>query len=218
LGSVWPYLWSAVAVAAAAGIGLGLISLARLPNVSMVFLLAVLFSAARFGIWPALFSSGLSFLAYNFFFIEPLHTFSVTEPHELLALFVLLVTAVLTSTIAGHAREQARRAAEREAASQRLYRFARRLSALADPQSVLDHAVIQAHGDLYRPCVILIPTEGHLTVSAAMSSCRSSGGSSIWRSRRRSIQLRRVDRPTPRSSAIARRLRPLVRASRTASS
>jgi K+-sensing histidine kinase KdpD len=163
----WPYLWSAAAVGLAASIGLALTSLVRLPNVSMVFLLAVLFSAARFGIWPALFSSGLSFLAYNFFFIEPLHTFAVTQPHELLALFVLLAAALLTSTIAGWAREQARRAAERDVASQRLYRFARRLSALADPQSVVDHAAIQAHGDLHCPCVILFPERGGLRVSAA---------------------------------------------------
>ncbi|WP_052954495.1 DUF4118 domain-containing protein [Microvirga vignae] len=161
------YLWSAMAVGLAAGIGLALTSLVRLPNVSMVFLLAVLFSAARFGIWPALVSSGLSFLAYNFFFIEPLHTFSVTEPHELLALLVLLVAAVLTSTIAGQAREQARRAAERDLASQRLYKFARRLSALADPRSVVDHAAIQAHGDLHHPCVILLSERGSLEIAAA---------------------------------------------------
>ncbi len=165
--TIWPYLWSAAAVGFAASIGLALTSLVRLPNVSMVFLLAVLFSAARFGIWPALVSSGLSFLAYNFFFIEPLHTFAVTQPHELLALFVLLAAAVLTSTIAGRAREQARLAAERDVASQRLYRFARRLSALADPQSVVDHAAIQAHGDLHCPCVILFPERGRLGVVAA---------------------------------------------------
>jgi two-component system sensor histidine kinase KdpD len=162
-----PYLWSTAAVGLATGVGLALTSLVRLPNVSMVFLLAVLFSAARFGIWPALLSSGLSVLAYNFFFIEPLHTFSVTEPHELLALFVLLAAAVLTSTIAGRAREQARRAAARDLASQRLYKFARRLSALADPQSVLDHAAIEVHGDLHSPCVILLSEEGRLVVSAA---------------------------------------------------
>jgi two-component system sensor histidine kinase KdpD len=156
-----------VAVVSAAAIGLALTSLVRLPNVSMVFLLAVLFSAARFGIWPALFSSGLSFLAYNFFFIKPLHTFSVTEPHELLALFVLLTAAVLTSAIASHAREQARRADERAVSSRRLYKFARRLSALADPQSVLEHAAIQAHGDLRRPCLILLSENGRLTVAAA---------------------------------------------------
>jgi two-component system sensor histidine kinase KdpD len=79
----------------------------------MVFLLAIVFSAARFGIWPAVFSSGLSFLSYNFFFIEPFLTFSVSLPHELLALFVFLVIAVLTSTIAGRAKEQATMAVER---------------------------------------------------------------------------------------------------------
>ena len=108
-----PFIWSAAAVALATMAGLVLTSLVRLPNVSMVFLLAVLFAAARFGLWPALLASALSFLSYNFFFIEPLHTFSVAEPHELLALFVLLAVAVLTSAIAGRARDQARTALER---------------------------------------------------------------------------------------------------------
>src|SRR4051812_47580909 len=53
--------------------------------------------------------------------------------------------------------------------------------------------------------------------SAAMSSWRSGGGSSISRSRRPSIQERSVDSPIPRSEAISRREQPLVWASRTAS-
>src|SRR3954451_450371 len=108
-----PFIWSAAAVAVATVAGLVLTSLVRLPNVSMVFLLAVLFAAARFGLRAALFASALSFLAYNYFFIEPLHTFSVAEPHEWLTLFVLLSVAVLTSAIAGRARDQARTALER---------------------------------------------------------------------------------------------------------
>src|ERR687894_600096 len=79
---VWrPYLWSAAGVVLATVVGVGLTSVVPLPNVSMVFLLAIVFSAARFGIWPAVFSSALSFLAYNFFFLEPFHTFSVALPH-----------------------------------------------------------------------------------------------------------------------------------------
>src|ERR1051326_7757654 len=66
----------------------------------MVFLLAVVFSATLFGIWPALLSSVVSFLAYNFFFIEPHYTLSVSQPHELLALLIFLVIAVLTATLA----------------------------------------------------------------------------------------------------------------------
>ena len=64
-GASLPFIWSAAAVALATLAGLLLTSLARLPNVSMVFLLAVLFAAARFGLWPALLASGFSFLSYN---------------------------------------------------------------------------------------------------------------------------------------------------------
>jgi K+-sensing histidine kinase KdpD len=112
-GNAVGYVSALGAVAIATAVGLALTSVVPLPNVSMVFLLAVLFAAARFGLRPALAASGLAFLAYNFFFIEPLHTFSVTQPHELLALFVLLAVAVLTSAIAGRARDQARTALER---------------------------------------------------------------------------------------------------------
>ena len=79
----------------------------------MIFLMAVVFSAVTFGIWPAVYASVLSFLAYNLFFIEPLYTFTIARPHELLALFIFLAISVVTSTMAGRIREQAqlRRAA-----------------------------------------------------------------------------------------------------------
>ena len=110
-GRIQAYLCSALAVALATLAGVAMTSVVPLPNVSMVFLLAVVFAAARFGIWPALFASGLSFLAYNFFFIEPLHTFAVGEPEELLALFMFLAIAALTSALAGRAKDEATRVA-----------------------------------------------------------------------------------------------------------
>ena len=51
-GASLPFMWSAAAVALATLAGLVLTSFARLPNVSMVFLLAVLFAAARFDSGP----------------------------------------------------------------------------------------------------------------------------------------------------------------------
>ena len=162
------YLWSTAGVAIATLAGFALNSFVPLPNVSMVFLLAVLFAAVWFGMGPALFASGLSFLAYNFFFFEPLYTFSVTQPHELLTLFVLLAVAILTSAIASRAREQANKAVFRDRVSRRLYEFARRLSSLVDPQSVLDGAAIEAQADLRRPCVILLSSAGGgLTLTSA---------------------------------------------------
>ena len=73
----------------------------------------------------------LSFLAYNFFFIEPLYTFTIARPHELLALFIFLAIAVVTSTLAGRIREQAQLAVQRMRATRRLYEFTRRLSGVA---------------------------------------------------------------------------------------
>src|SRR3954464_10329655 len=162
-----PYVWSTVAVALATMTGAGIGSLTPLPNVSMVFLLAVVFSAAVFGICPALLTSILSFLAYNFFFIEPHYTLSVSQPHELLALVIFLVIAVLTATLAGRARLQTAEALKRARASRHLYEFARRLSSLGDPQAVLDDAVGQVHRELSRAAVILLADHGSLTVAAA---------------------------------------------------
>src|SRR3954447_25008590 len=67
LGQASAYVWTTAAVTFATATGLLLTHFAPLPNVSMVFLLAVLFAAAGFGLRPALFASVLSFLSYNFF-------------------------------------------------------------------------------------------------------------------------------------------------------
>ena len=103
-----------------------------IPNLSMVFLLAVLVTAMSFGIWPAIYASVLSFLVYNFFFIPPIYTFTIAEPYELLALVIFLVVAVISSALAGRVREQARISASRMRAMRRLYEFTRRLSGLGD--------------------------------------------------------------------------------------
>ena len=89
-----------IAVAVAVLIGIGLEKITRLPNLSMVFLLAVLFCALHAGMWSAITASVLSFLAYNFFFIEPRYSFTVAEPHELLALSIFLAVAIVTGTLA----------------------------------------------------------------------------------------------------------------------
>ena len=103
-----------------------------------------------FGIWPAIYASVLSFLAYNFFFIEPLYTFTVAEPYELLALVIFLVVAVITSALAGRVREQARISASRMRAMRRLYEFTRRLSGLATLDAVAEGAASEIHASLGR--------------------------------------------------------------------
>ncbi|MFO1151655.1 MAG: sensor histidine kinase KdpD [Alsobacter sp.] len=150
-----PYLVAAGGVVAATALGEALSSVLALPNLSMVYLMAVLSPAILFGVWPAIFASGLSFLAYNFFFIEPVYTFTVAQPYELLSLIVFLIIAVITSAVAGRAREQARASAARVRATRRLYEFTRRLSAVTQKEAVAEVAAAEIHGSVGRGAVVL---------------------------------------------------------------
>lgn len=166
-GPLAGYAVAAACVAVASAAGILLTEFIALPNVSMLYLLAVLVPAIAYGVWPAITASVLSFLAYNFFFIEPVDTFTVARPHELLALVIFLVVAVLISTIAGRAREQARSAVQRVRATRRLYEFTRNLAALPDGPSVAEAAAIELHAALGKASVILLGQGGDLAVAAA---------------------------------------------------
>lgn len=164
---VLPLVWSTLAVCGSLAAALLLAQITEFPNVSMIFLMAVLLAAIRFGIWPAIYTSVLSFLAYNFFFIEPRYTLTVAQPHEVLALGIFLAVAFMTSALAGRVREQARIAASRMRAMRRLYEFTRRLSRLATLDDVAEGAASEIHASLGRATVVLRTQEGELALSAA---------------------------------------------------
>jgi two-component system, OmpR family, sensor histidine kinase KdpD len=161
------YIWSTVAVATAVVVGRAMTMVTPFPNLSMVFLMAVLFTAIIFGVWPAIYASILSFLAYNFFFIEPIYTFTVAKPYELFALLVFLVIAVMTSALAGRERDQARIAASRMRSTRRLYEFTRKLSALARLDDVAEGAAGEIYTTLGRPTIVLLAQDGDVVLRAA---------------------------------------------------
>ena len=99
----------------------------------MIFLIAVLLSAARFGVRAAIVAAVLSFLAYDFFFVPPLYQFTIAEPQEFFALVIFLAVASLVGWLAGRARDQerlARASARRRRSS--LFEFSRKLSGAVD--------------------------------------------------------------------------------------
>ena len=162
-----PFLYATLAVAAALVVGEVLTEITPIPNLSIVFLLAVLVTAMSFGIWPAIYASLLSFLVYNFFFIPPIYTFTVAEPYELLALVIFLVVAVISSALAGRVREQARISASRMRAMRRLYEFTRRLSGLATLDALAEGAASEIHASLGRSVVVLMAHDDDVTLTAA---------------------------------------------------
>jgi two-component system sensor histidine kinase KdpD len=90
--------------------------LGRMPiaNISMLYLIAVLAVAVIFGSWPAVVASVAAFLAFDFFFVEPLHTFTVSDPEEWVSLLLFLLTAIVTGQLAASQRRRAQEAEQRE--------------------------------------------------------------------------------------------------------
>ncbi|RFB80642.1 sensor histidine kinase [Methylovirgula sp. 4M-Z18] len=156
-----------VSVALAVGVGEIISHWFKLPNLEMIFLTAVLFCAVRFGLWSAVASSLLSFLAYNFFFIPPIYTFTIAEPNELFALIIFLVVAIFTGSLAGRVRDQSETVYKRAQATQSLYEFSRKLSGTGNLDDVLWAAAAHMHKTLGGRIVLLIPKDGELQVSAA---------------------------------------------------
>jgi two-component system sensor histidine kinase KdpD len=68
-------------------------------NVLLLFLLLTFVLALTLGLWPAVLSAVLGFLALDFIFIPPYLTFTVASPDHVLALFVYLGVAIVTARL-----------------------------------------------------------------------------------------------------------------------
>ncbi len=164
------YFYTVLAVAAATLFGRGIVSLVDLPNVSLVFLAAVLWSAARHGLLPSLFASLLSTLCYNFFFIPPIYTFTVADPSQLLALTFFCVAAALTSTLTVRERQFAETAREQARTTAELYAFSRKLAGVRKLDALLATTAGQVATMLRAEVSLLTPDlkEGTLKQMAAV--------------------------------------------------
>ena len=139
---------------------------AELPNISLLFLLAVLGAAVLGGYVSAFITAVLSALAYNFLFIDPLHTFTITAPHEVFALIVFLSVAIIAGGFASRIKEQAEVAHVRATALQSLYEFSRKLSNASKADDAIWLAVSHLQASLKRNIVLLLPDKVDLKVAA----------------------------------------------------
>src|ERR1700680_3604041 len=113
--------------------GIALISSrTSVPGLSAFYLLLVLWLGARWGRGPAVAGSVAAFLLYDYFFVPPVGTFTVSGPKEFLELVVLLAVALVTSQLAASLRRAAAAAEALAAESRALYETA--TAALRTPE------------------------------------------------------------------------------------
>jgi len=162
-----PYLEGILSTAVATATGVMIDRLIVLPNISLVYVLPVLISAARHGLVPSLWVSALSVACFNFFFLPPLYQFTIADPANVVALFLFVVVAVIASALAARTRTQTESARREARTTAGLYAFSRKIAGVVDLYDLLWIVVSHLARLLQAEIVVLMPEEGQLTTRAA---------------------------------------------------
>ena len=140
-GAVRGYALALVAAACATLLAAPFAGHIDLANIVMLYMLAVVVIAFRFGKGPAVAAAILNVAAFDFFYVPPQLSFAVADAQYLLTFSVMLAIGLVIAHLAARLRQEATAATLREQRAHDLYELARLLSgALADAQ-IIDAAV-----------------------------------------------------------------------------
>ena len=158
-----------LAVLAALLVALVVHQILPVANLSLVFLMPVLFAGVRYGLWPSLFSVFLSFAIYNFFFTEPKYTFSVSDYSDVTTLLFFLLVGTVTGNLAVRLKTQIEALQASAVRNAVMHDFSRRLSTALTLDDVAREITVGAAQSLQVKAALLLPDrnrKGHLTLAA----------------------------------------------------
>ena len=142
-----------------------------IPNISLIYLLLILLLASTRGRYAAIVAAVVAVLAFDFFLVPPFYTFVIARWEEWIALFVFLVTALITSQLTTQTRQSVDQARLREREARILYEAGRvinntnRLDEQLDSIALAFVRVFSPWG--VRECALLLPEkDGTLTIRA----------------------------------------------------
>lgn len=149
-------------------------------NLVMIYLLAVVFVAARFGALQSAVTSFAAVLLFNVLFTTPYYQVTVHDTQYLFTFSVMLVVGLLASMLTVRVRYQAEVARRNERRMEALYRLSRRLIAISDRRQLVDEVertvaeVFDVHAVVFLPDEDrrIRPIIGHpATFAAGASEC-----------------------------------------------
>ena len=118
----------------------------NLADFVLVYLVAVVAITVIGGFWPAVLAAVAASLLLNWYFTVPIHTFTIAQPRELLALLLFVTVAVAVSSVVHLAARRALQAARAREEAASLLELAQTVLGGADsPAAVLEH-LTRTHG------------------------------------------------------------------------
>ena len=133
-----PYMWTVGACALTTLLAHPLQPYFALANTVMLFLLAVVAVAVRLGRGPAVLAAFLNVAAFDYFFVPPKLSFSISDVQYLFTFAVMLGVGLIIGQLTAGLRFEARAATHRERRSRALFEFARSLSSVLMREQVVE--------------------------------------------------------------------------------
>lgn len=133
----------------------------KIPNISFIYLLVVLALASTRGLYAAIVASVIAFFTFDYFLVVPLFTFTINKAEEWLALFIFLVTSIITGRLASALRQRAELATQRANETLALYELVNTTTSEESLEQQLDivaRAVVSNFSSVgIYDCAILLP-------------------------------------------------------------
>ena len=173
-------LWAVPLVAATTGfaaLGRWVLSI---PDVEMLYLLAVMVSGVRLGRAASLLTATLSVLAYDFFFVPPYLTLAVSDAHHLLTFAMMFGGGVFVSTLTTRLKRQELEAVGREERTAALYSLTRDLGSALDLDEVASVSARHAAEVFGAGAAVLFPdADGGLVVHGSQGLTSALGANEL---------------------------------------
>jgi two-component system, OmpR family, sensor histidine kinase KdpD len=132
-------------------------------TVALTFLVFVLIVSAVWGLRYALFTAFVATAAFNYYFLPPIHTFTISGTQNWIALLAFLTTAGIASQLSDRARKQTEEAVGRRRELERLYSFSQLLLTSDNVLQLLNampNHVIESFG--VAAATIYLPEKGNI--------------------------------------------------------
>jgi two-component system sensor histidine kinase KdpD len=135
-------------------------------NQLMFYLLAVVVIAFKRGLRPAIFTSVVGVIAFDFFFVPPYLTFRISDTQYLVTFLGMIIVGTVISMLVARARRHADAAQIREKETSTLYALSQDLAGAMDAATIMN-AVGQHVKEIFQwESVFFLPENGHLAAHA----------------------------------------------------
>ncbi len=159
LSPVFPYLASSLIVILMTW-GITLISsFLGLVNISLLYLLPVLISAARWGTYPAIVTAVLGILTFDIFFVPPIFSITVADLRYLISFAIFILVGLIIGTLSLRLKRQVTYSRQRENSISALYALSRDIAAVDNLDAVLECIVSNVSNTLDGQVMVLLPNE-----------------------------------------------------------